>query len=633
MTLKKRAIKDYKKLNVPVSYRLLDQGKLYDARNIINNEGIQETRYGLKRYNDTSLGGKVLSQSFFKKSDGTTYRLAKVGSVLYSVPSSGAPTVLKTGLLDITKHRGVTFVDRHIVALDNDGLFFFDGTNFSPLGQDAPTAPTSAIANGGSLTNGSTYQAAITFYSSTTGFESNFTEATARTATSPNLTYALSAIPTTADNLSIDTVRIYIKNVTANSAYLFVADIALGTATYNITAMSTSTITPPADNYPPESGGGKYLAIFGEVLAYAGNSNFPSEVFFSKSYLPDAFDNQAIPGVLLASGQGPITGIASGFFDDSQLSPYLVVFKRNSITIYSELGGTPAQAIIDDNVGCVSADTIRIGNGLIYFLSDHGWRVIKRGTLIKKSEMGMEMPFSLGNGDIDDIFTRTGWTYELNSDKFANFFSAYYTISSQYVTFVSEGASQDITKAYIYEEKIGGFRVWEFKFKLASACDGEDDSGNQAMLLGDEFGYLYTYSIKNPRYDEDSNLNQLSIPTSIKLSYIQPDDTTTSYNFKTLTVKALGSNNEITVKCFPQYTFGNFDEQSYDFPNSSESFTLDVSQLDIDILGDERTVVTVKGDISLTGETLLISFEQDEIGANIAMISAQVELNKNGELR
>lgn len=633
MTLKKRAIKSYKPLNVPVSYKLLEQNKLSDARNIINNEGVQETRYGLKRFNSTSLGGKILSQSFFKKSDGSTYRIAKVGTVLYSVQATGAHTVLKTGLNATSKHRGVTFVDRHIITLEGDGLYFFDGTNFSPLGQAAPTAPTSATASGGSLTDTSTYQAAITYYSSTTGFESNYVEATARTMASPNLTYALSAIPTTATNLSVDTIRIYIKNVTANSAYLLSASIPLGTTTYNITTMSISTITPPTDNYPPESGGGKYLAIFGEVLAYAGNSNFPSEVFFSKRYLPDAYDNQDVPGVLLVSGQGPITGLAVGFFDDSNLIPYLVAFKRNSITIYSEIGGTPQQGVIDDSVGCVSADTIRVGNGLIYFLSDHGWRVIKRGTLIKKTEAGIEVPFTLGNGDVDDIFTRTGWVYELNSANFPNFFSAYYPINSQYVTFISEGSSSDIVKAYVYEEKIAGFRPWEFKFKMASACDGEDEEGNQCILLGNETGYIFTYSIKNPRYDEDDNQNQLSIPASIRLSYIQPDDTTTSYNFKTLTVKALGSDDEITVKAYPFYTFGIFDTLTYEFPNNSESFTLDVSQLDIDILGDDRVPVTVKGDLSLTGETLLISFEQDEIGANIAMISAQVEMNKNGELR
>ena len=627
MTLKKRAIKSYKKLNVPVSYKVLEQNKLSDSRNVINNEGVQETRYGLKRYNSTSLSGSILSQSFFKKSNGSTYRLAKVGTVLYAVQPSGAHTALKTGLTSTTKHRAVTFIDRQIIAIEGDGLFFFDGTNFSPLGQAAPVASTATIAAGGSLTDGSSYKAAISYYSSTTGFESNATETASVTATAVNKTLALTAIPTTAPNLSIDKVRIYIQNVTSNSGFLFVADIALGTATYNITAMSTSTITPPESNFPPESGGGKYIAVFGDRIVYAGNSTFPSEVFFSKTYLPDAYDNTDIPGVLLASGQGPITGLATGFFDDSSLSPYLAVFKRNSITIYAELGGTPTQAVLDDNVGCVSADTIRVGNGSIYFLSDSGWRVIRRGTLIKKDDV----PFTLGDGDVDDIFTRTGWTYEVNSDSFASFFSAYYTISGQYLTFISEGQSSDIKKAYVYEEKIKGFRIFEFKYNITSAADSEDDDGNQAVMLSDETGYLYTYSIKNSRYDEDANLNQLSIPAIIKLSYLQPDDETTSYNFKTLTVKAFISSNLITVKAYPTYSDGLFDTLSYDFPNTSESFILDVSQLDVDSLGDTRQIATVKGDLSLTGETLLISFEQDVVGGNIGLISAQVELNKCGD--
>ena len=627
MTLKKRAIKSYKKLNVPVSYKILDQNKLSDSRNVINNEGVQETRYGLKRYNSTSLGGSTLSQSFFKKSNGSTYRLAKVGDTFYVVQPSGAHTAIKTGLTTTTKHRAVTFIDRQIIAIENDGLFFFDGTNFSPLGQAAPTAPTATIAAGGSLTDGSSYKAAITFYSSTTGFESNPTATATVTATAANKTIALTAIPTTATNLSIDTVRIYIQNVTSNSAFLFVADIALGTATYNITAMSTSTIVPPSTNYAPESGGGKFLTVFGDRIAYAGNTTFLSEVFVSKPYLPDAYDNIDIPGVILASGQGPITGLATGFFDDSALSPYLVIFKRNSTSIYSELGGNPLLAVLDDSVGCVSADTIRVGNGSIYFLSDNGWRIIRRGTLVKKDDV----PYTLGDGDIDDIFTRTGWTYEVNSDNFANFFSAYYTVNSQYLTFISEGQSLDRKKAYVYEERIRGFRIFEFKYNITSAADSEDDSGSQAVMLSDEAGYLYTYSIKNSRYDEDSNLNRLSIPAIVRLSYLQPDDETTSYNFKTLTVKAFISANPITVKAYPSYSDGSFDTISYDFPNNSESFILDVSRLDIDVLGDSRQIATAKGDLSLTGETLLISFEQDIVDGNIGLISSQCELNKNGE--
>lgn len=632
MTLKKRAIKSYRSLNVPMSFKLMDQNKLSYAQNIINNDDVQETRYGLKRFNSTSLGGPAISQSFFKKANGTAYRLAKVGTTLYSVQSTGAHTAIKTGLTSTTRHRAVTFIDRHIVAIEGDGLFFFDGTNFSELGQAAPAAPTATMAAGGNLVDGTDYRAAITYYSSTTGFESNYTETATVTGTAVNKTIALTSIPSTATNPSIDTIRIYIKDMDAPTAFLFVDDIALGTTTYNITAMSTSTITPPTTNFPPQAGGAKYLTIFGDKIAYSGNSNFPTEVFFSKSYQADAYDNQDVPGILLASGQGPITGLASGFFDDTKLEPYLVVFKRNAITIYSELGGVPAQALIDENVGCVSADTIRLGNGLIYFMSDHGWRVIKKGTLVKKSEKGIEIPYTLGSGDIDDIFTRAGADFELNSDRFSFFFGAYYTISSAYITFVNEGRSEDFLKAYVYEEKVGGFRAFTFKYKIVSACDSEDEDGNQCILLSDETGYLFTYSIKNPRYDEDISLNQLSIPAKVSLSYIQPDDMTTSYNFKTLTLKALTSETPITVTAFPGYDTGNFEQGSFDFTNPGSTFILDVSQLDIDKLGDDRTLVTVKGDLSLTGETLLLVLEKDVVGSNIGLIAAQVELNKNGEL-
>lgn len=627
MTLRFRAIKNYRPINVPVSYRVLDQDKLSDARNVFNNEGVQETRYGIKRFNSTSLGGAPLSLSFFKDNSSNIYRLAKVGTVLYKVNASGAHTSLKSSLTSTTKHRAVTFNNRHIVAIEGDGLFSYNGTTFTQLGQAAPTGVSAVIAAGGTLVDTNVYKVGVTFYSSSTGFESNYFETNSVTAAGANKQIDVSSIPATAANATIDKVRIYLKNVTANSSYLFVTELSLGTTTYSITAPSVSTVTPPTTHAAPISGGGKYLSVFGNRLAYAGNSSFPSDVFFSEEDLPDAYDDTATQLVLNIPGAGPITGLATGYFDDSHLDPYLVAFKKNSISVYSELGGIPKLATFEGNVGCVSAETIKVVNGFIYFMSENGWRAINRGRLVVDSK---EKPYSLGNGDIDDIFTRVGWNYELNSANYANFFSAYFVINSQYLTFVSEGANNTITKAYVYEEKIAGFRVFEFKTVLTCAADGETDAGNSCFYLGDNSGYLFYYSSKNSRYDEDSSANQQSIPAYIIFSYILPGEDTNSYNFKTLTLRAFSSQNPLEVRCFANFDRIDGDTYSYDFPSLSSDFTLDVSQLDVDTIGDERVPVTAMGDVSLTGETLSVGIYQDVISGNIGLISAQVALNKNG---
>ena len=164
MTLRKRAVDKIKPLSVPVSYRVLDRNKLSDARNIFDNKGVRETRYGLNPFNEVSLGGPILSLSYFKKADGTRYRIAKVGGTLYSYQAVGNPTVLKNGLTETTRHRAVTLNNRHIISIEGDGLYSFDGDIFTPLGQLPPTGITVAVAAGGTLTPDKDYRVGVTFY-------------------------------------------------------------------------------------------------------------------------------------------------------------------------------------------------------------------------------------------------------------------------------------------------------------------------------------------------------------------------------------------------------------------------------------------------------------------------------------
>ena len=71
MPLRLRATKKWVNFNIPLSYRINEtENRLSDAQNVFINQNRLETRFGIGRYNDTSLGGSVLSSSFFSSSSG-----------------------------------------------------------------------------------------------------------------------------------------------------------------------------------------------------------------------------------------------------------------------------------------------------------------------------------------------------------------------------------------------------------------------------------------------------------------------------------------------------------------------------------------------------------------------------------
>lgn len=617
--------KQWVSLALPVSYRLNEtRERLFDARNVYPNQGRLSTRFGVRRYNSTSLAGEILSASFFKDTSNNRKLLAKVGTVIYSVAASGAHTSIKTGLTSTTKHRGVTFDNRHIIAVENDGLFQWDGTTFTQLGQAAPSAPTIATQGTG-LTN-STYVAVYTFYSSTTGFESNQSaDSNSQATVSQGLRVTMA---TTAANGTIDKKRIYLKDVTANGAYKFVAEVDLGTATYDITSNPTSTTTPPTTHAAPVSGGGKFIVKFGRCLAYAGNNTYKNDVYISEEDLPDAFDDTATSKTFAVTGNGPITGLATGFFDDSAQTPYLVAFKQNSITVYSDLNGVVSVSQVDDKIGCVNHETIIMRNGDIYFLSASGWRWISNGRLMKGSD---KKAITLGDGDVDDIFKSPGYTYELNAGQWSSFHGVYFSQQDQYLTFVAEGSSTSFTKAYCYSFEVQGFYPWEFVTSFKTSVNGEDSSGNETLFFGDTSGYFFTYSGENAKTDNDSSATDSNIVATAYLAWFQSDfDMSRSHSFVELFVKALSNSNAISVYTWLNFALGSQTNYSFTFPAPTSGFILDVSALDEGVFSDGREIVTSKKHIKRTGKNILIGFYQSAADSSLELISTQLEYVSNG---
>lgn len=637
MSLRRKAVKKLRSFDLPVSYRVGEtRDRLRDALNVFSNQGRLETRFGTSRYNPTGLGGEVLSISFFKHANGSKYLIAKVGATLYAVSNSGAHTTLKTGLSSTTKHRGITWArgvsSRHIIAIETDGLFQFDGTTFTELGQSGPAAPSLTTATG-TLTNG-TYKVYLTYYSSTTGFESNPGPAsTGITTTAQGL--GLSAIPTTATNATIDKIRIYLKNTGSADDPVFVDEISLGTATYIISAPPVSTTSYPLTNAKPLSGGGKYLTEFNRKLVYTGNGTYRNDVFFSEEDVPDAFNDGTGPDRLVLSPiyDGSVTGIATGLYNNTVLEPYLAIFKERSIHIYSEIGGSDNGKLIpiSDRIGCVSHDTIKVKNGNIYFLSANGWRVIENGRLVVggAGNNSKDNPATLGLGDIDDIFTSPGYIYEANKSRLSDAFSVYYSTLDQYMTWIAEGGENNFAKTYVYEYKIPGFKPYQFYSPATCACIGEDSASREVVYFADANGFVYTHSTAEGRSDKDLSDVEQIIPAFAMLTWMDGDDNDSSYNWRELILKRVGGNGTLEVRAFVNYSVD--EDSSFLYTTNSQGFTLDVDSLDTGILKEEgRSVETSRADINKCGENILLGFYQNALSANIALVSAQVEYQRNG---
>jgi hypothetical protein len=642
MTLKRRQVKKFPNFDLGVSYKVNEAGlKLRDAVNAFSVQGRLETRYGRSRFNDTSLGGPVLSLSFFQHADGAKYRIAKVGGTLFAVSSTGAHTTLKTGLSSTTKHRGITWArgstSRHIIAIEGDGLFQFNGTTFSELGQNGPAAPTVNTA-AGTLTAG-TYLVYLTFYSSQTGFETNAGPASSPITVSGSQGIGLSVIPTTASNATIDKVRIYLKNNASADDAVYAGEVSLGTTTFEIDDNPVSTESYPVSNAKPLAGGGKFLTEFNRKLVYAGNGTFRNDVFISEEDLPDAFNDGTGPdrNILSPIYDGSISGIARGLFNNTVLQPYLAIFKERSIHIYSEIGGVENATLvpISSEIGCVSHDTISVKNGNIHFLSSTGWMTIVDGRLqmnrLQNPDGSItEKVKTLGDDDISDVFTSPGYAYEINKSRLSDAFSVYYPTLDQYMTWVAEGGANEFSKTYVYEFKVGGFKPYQFFSPSTCACIGVDANGKEVIYMADADGFLYSHSTQEPRSDHDKNGVEQIIPAFAMLTWLDGDDFNSSYKWRDLIIKRVGGTGNLEARAFVNYSLDQIAE-TYLFETETSGFVLDVSKLDEDELKEGgRMLETSKIDINKCGENLLIGFYQNALGSNLALASAQIEFNRNG---
>ena len=632
MPLNRRAINKYKAFDQPLSFKTDEaETKLKDIRNLFFNKGKLDTRNGMSRFNATALGGPVLSTSFFKDSSGTTNIIAKVGTTLVKVNATGGHTVIKSGLTATNVHTGVTLNNRHIITVEGNGIFAWDGTTFSNLGSDVPAIPSVATSGAGNSLDADDYRVACTFYSSQYGFESNIGVQTADVTVASGKQIDVTSIDTTTSNGFIDKVRVYVNNVTDNTGFLFFVEIDLGTTTATIDTNATSSRVPPSDCAAPISGGGKYMTTFNRKLVYAGNATFKNDVFFSGIDKPDCFSDEDDRVVIQCPGDGAVSGLSTGLFNDSQLDPYVVIFKRTSTHIYSEIGGQAKFATINDKVGCVSHESIIVRNGHVFFLSQSGWRAIVNGRLLTNKQ---GEAVTLGDGDVDDIFTvedASDFSYALDKSQLAGSFGVYYATLDQYITWVIEADAVSASKQYVWEFDKIGFTTYRFAVDATSAMIGESSTGEEVVYFSGANGYIYQHSISEAKTDIDKDNNAVTIDAFMLMPWFGgTEDYDSTYSFRELILRATTSLDDITVRAFVNFSFLSADLHTYSFPTTNTGFVLDVSKLDEGVFGDSRERGSARADINRTGENILIGFYQNIAGANMGLINGQLHFNKNG---
>ena len=625
MTLRKRASSKTQEFSFPLSYRLNERNARYTrAKNISSIQKRTVTRHGTSRFNEEPLEAEILSCSHFVDNDGNDIKIVKAGTKIFKVNKENAHTVLKSGLSATTKHFGKTFRNRHIIVVEEDGYFQYDGTTFTILGQDPPITPTVALGLGAGNLSDATWKIKLTYYASTTGFETNASnESASITTTAPNSRVVVSAIPTNPLNATIDKVRIYASK--DGGSFFFVDEINLGTTTYNVDDDPDSAQTPPTTHAPPPAGGAKYLTIWNEKMVFAGNANFLNDIIVGESNLPDAVDDTGNGLRLFAKGDGVVTGLGVGLYNDSALDPYLVYTKRKNISIYSEIGQLGREDIIEKTIGCVNNNTIIQRNGNVYFMSDSGWRMIKNGQLVKDSKDEI----SLGLGDIDEIFKNQDFELALTRTQLENSFSAYYGELDQYMTFVADKGATTFENAYVYEFLLPGFKYYEFPIQPTCAMSGQDSNGDEEVYIC-AGRYIYKHSIREERSDVNDNNQTVPIDVLGRLIWLDGKDIATTYWFRDLIIRALNSENELNIYAYADYDESLVSEEDFDF--SVDGFRLDVSRLDIDRFGDARQIVTLSGDINRVAQTLAIEFRQNVIDGNVGLLELQLDYNKNGNL-
>lgn len=670
MTKAYRVSPKWTRFEMPVSWNKNPAIPVFmDCQNVISRGGQLKSRNGIKKLTDVNFGGTPSSITYYENAaTGKKFVFALVGTELkrWQYGTAAVETVLGN-IQAGSKHRAVDYGNRHVIGIENKGLYLFDGDYFFRAGQEPPRpeATYEIYPTGAGTLSGAVYNLYYTFYSERTGYESAPSE-----ATSFDLTLAASGAigifqndsgeriyGEAPENASISHFRLYLKDVTNATAALFVVQLPLEYAldsspfappglVYFVAEMPTNTETMPDDGGLPPQTDISDIDIFYDSVAVVSNEN-PNEVVLSENFDPQHFREDLDGETIYAHGPGPVTAIGVGKYSSNTLAatPYLVIFKRSAVWLYSKTAEVSSMVQLSDSIGCVSRDTISSKkNGDVYFLSSSGWRCIREGKIVStKTKIGTTEA-TIDNGLTEEVFSSKGHPYEMNARRFGEFFSAYNEQLNQYITWVVErGQETNHGKAYVYEHQIGGFKIFKFPVNCRAATEGVDNNGNLAILIADDNGWIYQYSGFENYWDEISDDSKVAIPQMAMLYWAPKDgDHARSFAFRELILRGKTGEAPITGKVmmnFARWPGQDQDETEYEYSTDiNEGYTEDVFfRLDFDSLDSGKILAEGDGyktfpkqDINRIGESIALIFEQSAIGASMGLVSCQLEMSANG---
>jgi len=331
---------------------------------VFTETGLLKCRNGYIKYNSIEIPDATGIHSLFRyyKKDGSTaYFIASATTNLYS-GSSGAWTALTCNetLTTNLRFRFAVFKDYLFMTNGANKPLVWSGTgNVRQMGIVAPSAGTTALAAGGSCTDGE-HQIRITYYNSTDGIESTHYTLTSRECGSGNNKINLSSLAAS-DDTQVDYCNVYMTTAGGTTFYRVDEDdgtVADGTSTYTIN-VSDATLQGyseyGATNYLPPPTDADYIALSHRRLYLACNSTYPSRLYWSEIDTPEYFASTNYRDISPDDGDW-ITGILAW-------SDYLYIFKQSGTYVLTD----PADPYNSDlreisrDTGILAPDTLCTG--------------------------------------------------------------------------------------------------------------------------------------------------------------------------------------------------------------------------------------------------------------------------------
>lgn len=256
--------------------------------------GVAKTRKGSRRANVTAAGAVFLGIFEFRKSDGTTKILVKLGTELKVATRDSSDdftfgAAILTGMAADFKSVFLTFKDKCLI-FDKAANYVYDGTNVTRLGRAAVASTivfTSKLTGGGGLTPG-TYQYRFSYYSTSLDFESELSAQLPATVSGGHNALGVDFQGTILDATKIDPVwdkiRVY-RSAVGGSSLLFNQDVTAdfddetADASLGAVAVNSNYTQPPGARYAIEHLGVLFLVVDADpTLVYFSDPGEPEKV-------------------------------------------------------------------------------------------------------------------------------------------------------------------------------------------------------------------------------------------------------------------------------------------------------------------------------------------------------------------